>query len=197
MIKFSIITVSYNSEKTIAETIQSVKDQSFKSYEHLIIDGSSTDKTCKIINSCKHEKMTWISEVDNGLYDAMNKGLLLAAGEYVVFLNSDDVFCDEYVLEKVHNASQTSPDFIYGGISYFSGSKKDIRVWLPELFDDIKRKKLQLPHPSIFIKRKQLIDSNRFFDVNYKVAADLKQQLEIIHLDNRIGLGLKEVLVYM
>ncbi|KJE37149.1 hypothetical protein UF64_00215 [Thalassospira sp. HJ] len=197
MTKFSVITVCYNSEKTIAETIQSVKKQSFKDYEHLIVDGLSSDNTGKIVDAHKDNKIAFVSEKDNGLYDAMNKGILKANGEYIVFLNSDDFFADEYVLQKVDLISSSLPDFIYGGIRYFSENQKGARTWMPENFTTIKHKKLQIPHPGVFIRREHIIENKRLFDTTLQIAADLKQQLELIHIDNRTGMLAREILVNM
>ena len=197
MLKFSIITVCYNSEQTIAETISSVNCQSFRNYEHIIIDGLSTDTTLDIVNFSKDKKTVVFSEKDEGLYDAMNKGILKAKGEYLAFLNSDDRFINNYVLEKVNLIAKSDPDFIYGGINYFSENAHKQRIWMPDNFNIIKKKKLQIPHPCIFIKRDKLIEKNRFFDTNLKIASDLKQQLEFIHIDNRAGVLINEVLVDM
>ncbi len=197
MLKFSIITVCFNSANTIVETINSVHSQSFKSYEHLIIDGLSTDGTVDIAKSHQSDKIILFSEKDDGLYDAMNKGMFKAKGEYIIFLNSDDLFADEFVLEKINLLAINSPDFIYGGISYFSDNVYKQRTWIPESFKYIKEKKIQLPHPAICIKRLHLIEKNRLFDTKLKIAADLKQQLEIIHCDNRTGILIDEVLVNM
>ena len=91
--KISIITVTYNSAKTIKDTIESVLSQTYKNIEHIVIDGNSTDGTQEIIRS--YPKIKMISENDNGIYDAMNKGIEFASGEVVGFLNSDDMFNSE------------------------------------------------------------------------------------------------------
>ena len=116
-IRFSIITVCYNSESTIFETIQSVKNQTYTNYEHIIIDGSSTDNTLDIINKYKNnsDKVKVISEPDNGIYNAMNKGIKLASGELIVFLNSDDTF-ESNALEIITNHYNSKIDIIYGNV---------------------------------------------------------------------------------
>jgi glycosyltransferase involved in cell wall biosynthesis len=91
--RISVITVCRNAEKTIADTIQSVRAQDYTDYEHIIVDGASTDATLDIVRHLGHDKLKVVSEKDRGLYDAMNKGIALAGGDLIGFLNSDDFFC--------------------------------------------------------------------------------------------------------
>ena len=93
--KVSIITISYNAEKTLEQTIKSVINQTYKNIEYIIIDGGSTDNTLNIINNNEAKITKWISEPDKGLYDAMNKGAELAQGDYLIFMNAGDTFVDE------------------------------------------------------------------------------------------------------
>ena len=111
--KFSIITVTLNSEKLIDETIKSLFNQTFDNYELIIIDGDSNDKTLEIIKSYNKKNIVIISEPDKGIYDAMNKGISLSKGEYINFLNSGDKFANENVLEKVYNSIKTKPNLVY------------------------------------------------------------------------------------
>jgi len=98
--KLSIITVTYNSEKYLEQTIQSIANQTYRNKEYIIIDGGSTDGTLNIIKKYENKISYWISESDNGIADAMNKGLKVAAGDYVLFIHSDDYLIDPTVLEK-------------------------------------------------------------------------------------------------
>ena len=100
--KFSIITVCFNSEKTIGETLRSVSSQNYENVEHIIIDGGSSDDTLCIVNNYKHVTKI-ISEKDKGIYDAMNKGINLAEGNVIGFLNSDDVFYSENIIKDYFN----------------------------------------------------------------------------------------------
>jgi len=196
---FSVITVAYNSEATIAETITSVSSQTEIDFEHIIVDGCSTDKTLKVVDCHNHNKLKFISEPDNGLYDAMNKGLKMANGLFVAFLNSDDYFAHPEVLSCIKSVylKNNNYDIICGGLEFFDANNPCIRQWLPGSFELIKRKKLQLPHPGIFIKKSAIVDSDRLFDDTLSIAADLKQQLQIIHLDQRDGKCLSDVIVKM
>lgn len=197
MTKFSIITVCFNSEKTISQTIESIKNQKFQKYEHIIIDGKSTDNTLNIIQTHQHQRMQLYSEPDDGLYDAMNKGIKKSVGEYIVFLNSDDFFSNSEVLTKVDQKSKTNADIIYGGVNFFSNLRDNARTWLPEDWLEITGKKIHLPHPAMFVKRATIDHTNRYFDTSLQIAADLKQQLQLMHYDHCTGTRINEVLVDM
>ena len=108
----SIITITFNAQETLKPTMESVCSQSFRDYEHIIVDGASKDDTLKIARS--YEGVRILSEPDRGLYDAMNKGLHLAKGEYVIFLNSGDTFHSEDTLEKYALYAKAGADIIYG-----------------------------------------------------------------------------------
>lgn len=112
---FSIITICYNAASDIERTLQSVVAQTYRNIEYIVIDGASTDKTLDIISKYSAEVSQMVSEKDGGLYDAMNKGLSLATGEYVCFLNAGDSFFEEKTLEKiVQGLDGSTPDLIYG-----------------------------------------------------------------------------------
>src|SRR5680860_122406 len=121
--KISLITPSYNSAATIARTIDSVIAQNYPDLEYIIIDGGSKDNTAGVVASYQDKiKLNFISEPDNGIYDAMNKGVKLATGEIIGILNSDDIFYDEKVLTTVANAfSDGKTEVVYGDIKYFAG----------------------------------------------------------------------------
>lgn len=152
--KISIITVCYNSENTIEKTLQSLKSQSYKDIEYIIVDGESSDNTLKIINKYKGIINKIISEKDKGLYDAMNKGIASASGDLIGILNSDDIFFDNHVLKNIAKFhSENNVDASVGNIIQFNDSGKTVRKysakkWRPE--------KLKIgfmpPHPSIFFK---------------------------------------------
>ena len=124
---FSVITVSFNSEDTIEETINSVLSQRDINYEYIIIDGKSTDKTYSIINKYSESIDKIISEKDNGLYDAMNKGIALSRGKYISIINSDDYYTNNHVLYDVMNVfSKENVDTVFGNIYYFNKKNKNI-----------------------------------------------------------------------
>ena len=117
MKKLSIVTITYNAEKTLEQTLKSVNEQTYADIEHIIVDGNSSDKTLDLIRRFENDKMKWISEPDNGLYDAMNKGIRMATGDYICFLNAGDTFFAantvETVMYSVNRATQL-PDILYG-----------------------------------------------------------------------------------
>lgn len=191
--KFSIITVCYNSEKTIKDTINSVENQTYSNYEHIIIDGASTDNTIELVNEYENRsgRVKFLSEPDNGIYDAMNKGIGLATGDLIVFLNSDDTF--EYkALEIINQNYKLDMDLIFGDV-----------YWLEKYKNNIYERKLDIdpeqailnnkmiPHNSTFVKSS--IMKENVFDTNLKICSDYKfflhmyrQQRNIAHVPYRI-----------
>ncbi|AJI46845.1 glycosyltransferase [Francisella philomiragia] len=117
-IKFTVITVCYNSERTMQRTLQSIKDQTYKNIEYIIIDGGSTDKTLEIISNYSDIVNILVSEPDNGIYDAMNKGIKLATGDYIGFLNSDDYYTNDIFEEYNNVLVNKSYDFVYSNIFF-------------------------------------------------------------------------------
>ncbi len=113
---FSIITVCYNNLDGLKKTYQSVANQTGRNYEWIIVDGGSVDGTAQFLESLRHDNTQWVSEADNGLYDAMNKGISMASGQYLIFMNSDDEFAERDTLALVHEAIELNdfPDLIYG-----------------------------------------------------------------------------------
>lgn len=113
---FSIITVTYNARLTLPPTLRSVTEQTCDLYEMIVVDGASTDRTIDIIRGCKNENLRWISEPDKGIYDAMNKGIAMAQGEYLIFLNAGDRFASPETLQMLADAAMDNdfPGIIYG-----------------------------------------------------------------------------------
>ncbi|MGQ4001746.1 glycosyltransferase family 2 protein [Francisellaceae bacterium CB299] len=168
-IKFSVITVCYNSEATIERTLQSIRDQTYKNIEYIIIDGGSTDKTLAIVNKYKGIIDVLVSEPDNGIYDAMNKGAKLANGDYIGFLNSDDYYTNDIFEEYGKALVNKNFDFIYSNTCFFRKNEKFFRK------DDCLVKKvyqyMPISHMSIYVKNSFVQD--KMFDTKYKIAADL------------------------
>lgn len=198
--RFSIVTASYNSAATISKTINSIKNQTFKNFEHIIIDGGSNDGTLDLLERwSKKSNVTLISEVDDGLYDAMNKGVQLARGTFVVFLNSDDVFSHKNVLENVHKCITSYPlaVFFYGDIVYLSDVGSICRVWAPSKTQKTGVFFEQVPHPSVFIETKLLKSLQPPFDTSYEISADLKQQLILLIKQQVVSKHLGDQIVNM
>jgi glycosyltransferase involved in cell wall biosynthesis len=172
----SIITVCFNSEKTLEKTILSVLNQSYVNIEYIIIDGGSTDGTIDIIKSNVNKfsnNLIWISESDNGIYDAINKGISLASGDLIGILNSDDIFFNQLVIEEIVNFHLSHKiDASIGNVVQIDSRNKIIRgynskSWVPS--------KLKIgfmpPHPSIFIRR-DIFSKLGMYKIDYKIAAD-------------------------
>ena len=172
--KITIITVCYNSEKTIRDTIESVLSQNYDNYEHLIIDGKSKDNTLKIIDEYKKKykgKLRVISEKDKGLYDAMNKGIEKATGDIIGLLNSDDKYADSKVLEEIAKAFKNKKiEGTYSDLEFKDQDmEKTTRVWIS------KQGKYQLgwhpPHPTLYLR--QEVDTKiGKFNLKYRMCAD-------------------------
>ena len=170
----SVITVVYNAESTIENAIQSVLSQTYGNIEHIVIDGGSTDGTLDILNKFDGQISYWLSEKDAGIYDAMNKGMNLATGEIVGFLNADDYYFDDSVLEQVSRAlSDRQVQACYADLEYVSQDNlRVIRYWQSRPF----RKGLFAsgwcpPHPTFYV-RKSVIEKLGGFDLTFKLAAD-------------------------
>lgn len=171
--KISVITVCFNSEITIERTIKSVIDQDYYSFEYIIIDGASTDKTLEICNKYKDKITHLVSEKDDGIYDAMNKGISLASGDVIAILNSDDYFINNQCLKKIENSFTDDVDIVFGNVLIFSEKTKKIKrkykssIYKPclSIFG------IQPPHPASFIK-KSIYNKFGTYDKNYRIAGD-------------------------
>lgn len=150
--KITIITVCFNSEKTIEQTIKSVFEQTYKDIEYLIIDGGSRDLTLSILNKYKRANLRILSEPDNGIYDAMNKGIYYATGEIIGYLNSDDFYHNPFVIEKIAKAFNLKKvDCVFGDIVYVNKSNTDLilRHWLnTDFYPGAFIKGWHPPHPA-------------------------------------------------
>lgn len=181
-IKFSIITVCYNSERTIERTIQGVLEQTYEDYEYLIIDGASTDGTLDIVNKYKDkfgEKLLVVSEPDNGIYDAMNKGISKASGDIIGIINSDDYY-EPDTLEKiveVYEKDHENPLSIYYGAdrALMDGKEYSIGFHHADFLD-----KSMISHPSCFVT-KETYDTMGVFDTKYSCVADYDMMLKFKH----------------
>ena len=198
--KISIITPCFNSESTIEDTIQSVLNQDYPFVEYIIIDGKSTDNTLEIIEKYKINISKVVSEKDNGIYDAMNKGIKLATGEIIGILNSDDFYVDSKVLSTVANTfSNSHCDATYSDLQYVSknDTTKLIRNWIS---GDYKRSKFKWgwmpPHPTFFLK-KELYLKNGVYNDELSLSADYELMLRMLCKFKLSPTYIPEVLVKM
>ncbi|MDC3154332.1 glycosyltransferase [Bacteroidota bacterium] len=169
--KISIITVSYNSSETISKCIKSVNYQSFKNIEHVFIDGGSNDRTIEIIKKESKRKNKIISEKDDGIYDAMNKGIKLSSGDFILFLNSDDIFYSKNTVKSISSSLLKGYDVVYGDI-IFVKKNKTVRTWNS---GNINSKKINYgwhpPHPGLTVK-KEVFKNIGAFDLKFNLSAD-------------------------
>ena len=165
----SIITVSFNAVKTIEETILSVLNQTYHNIEYIIIDGGSTDGTIDIINKYQDRISYWVSEPDEGIYDAMNKGIAKANGELVGIINADDCYHLNTVEEIVKNYTSNEITIFYGNL-YWEGLNKlyipPKKIILHTLYIG-----MIIPHPTMFVPR-EIYKQNGFFHTEYKICSD-------------------------
>ncbi|MCP9610592.1 glycosyltransferase family 2 protein [Coprobacter tertius] len=169
---FTIVTITYNAEKTVGITLESVGNQSYKNYEYIAIDGASKDRTTQILKSSPY-LTKYISEPDNGLYDAMNKGLKLATGEYIIFLNAGDALHSKDTLEKiVDSIGENRPDIIYGETALVDTDRNFIgmrRLHAPDKLTWKSFRMGMLVCHQAFIVRRELAPE---YDTQYRFSAD-------------------------
>lgn len=198
--KFTIITAVYNRDATIGQAIDSVAAQSHRDVEHLVIDGASTDGTLQEIDTRRHSGMRVISEPDQGIYDALNKGVAAAEGDVIGLMHSDDFFAHRDVLANVSNCfAQTGADAVYGDLDYVSAHDTDniIRRWKSGAYD---RRKLgrgwMPPHPALFVRR-DVFASHGNYDTSYSIGSDYDAMLRWLWTGKISAAYLPEVLVKM
>lgn len=173
--KISIVTVVYRSEGTIGDALDSVARQSWNDVQHVVIDGASPDGTLDVIESRANPNMVIVSEPDDGIYDALNKGFRLAAGDVVGIVHADDILADETVLERVAAAfANPDVDAVYGDLDYVAKDDptRIIRHWRAGHFARAKlRTGWMPPHPTLFLRR-TAIEDHGLFDTSFRIAAD-------------------------
>jgi glycosyltransferase involved in cell wall biosynthesis len=173
--KISIITAVYNRAGFVADAVRSVQAQTWSDVEHIVIDGASTDDTLQVLHECLDARAVLVSESDEGIYDALNKGLALATGEIVGLMHSDDFYADPNVLESVAEAfSDPLVDAVYGDLDYVAKADTSsiVRHWCSGEYHPVMLSYGWMPpHPTLFLRR-SIIDRWGGFDTNFKIAAD-------------------------
>ena len=199
--KISIITVVWNNVKTIKDTIDSVLSQTYKNIEYIVIDGGSTDGTLSLLESRRDQLSALVSEPDEGIYDAMNKGIKLAKGDVIGFLNSDDFYLNDKVISKV--ASEFERDIFldasYGNLIYVdqTNTSKIIRYFKTGEFKQGLFLKGWCPaHPTFFVRR-SVYERNGNFDLNYHFASDVELMMRFLEIHKIKSLYIPEVMVKM
>ena len=218
--KVSLITVSYNSAKTIADTLKSVQAQTYTDIEYIVVDGNSNDGTIEIVkqfldsakDALQDDKLgsangasqgvvtKFLCERDKGIYDAMNKGLALATGDIIGVLNSDDFYCAEDIIEQVVLAFQkNNTDCLYGDLNYVDpiDVNKIVRKWRSGAYRKEKFLKGWMPpHPTFFV-RKRCYDQFGKFNTQFKSAADYELMLRFLFKESCSAVHLPKVMIHM
>lgn len=186
--KVSIVTVTWNSAATLSRTISSVLRQTYKDIEYIVVDGLSTDDTINIIKANEAAfkgRMRWISEKDDGIYDAMNKGIRMASGDIVGILNSDDFLTADDIIEKIVQGFTDDTDAIYGDVQFIkdSDSRKCVRYYSGRPFRPwMVRYGYIPPHPSFYVRR-TIYEKYGLYDNSFRISADVEliARLTFIH----------------
>lgn len=200
--KISIITPTLNCEKLIRRTMDSIFLQEGVEIEQIVIDGVSKDGTIAVLKEYKKKcnYLTIISEKDNGLYDAMNKGIQLATGDVIGILNAGDFYANRHILKKVMlKFENEETDSVYGDLVYIKGDKIEniVRVWRSgKLGKDKFYKGWMPPHPTFFVK-KSIYEKYGFFNTDLKISADYELILRFLLKNGVTSIYIPKVLVYM
>lgn len=181
--KLSLITTTFNSANTLLDTIQSVRSQGINELEYIIVDGGSTDGTLELIQNNRDVISKFISEPDNGIYDAINKGIAIATGEVVGLIHSDDFFASNQVLGKVIEAfSDQDVDALYGDLQYVdrTDSTKVVRNWKSKPYSDGLFEQGWMPaHPTFYLRR-QYFKQFGVYDTDFYTSADYELMLRML-----------------
>jgi glycosyltransferase involved in cell wall biosynthesis len=181
-LKISVITAAFNCKENLLELQDHLKKQTYTNFEWIIVDGDSDDGTKEFLQTQTLSK-NWISEPDNGIYDALNKGIRMASGEVIGFLHSDDIFSSENILESINKGFDTNDiDGVYGDLQYVKKNdiKDVVRNWKSRPFSKKLLKQGWMPaHPTLYLKYK-IYENYGLFNLNYKIAADYDFMVKIL-----------------
>jgi glycosyltransferase involved in cell wall biosynthesis len=173
--KISVITATYNRATTIVRAISSIKSQTYSNIQTVVVDGASEDNTISLLTPLLSSDDVVVSEPDNGIYDALNKGLKLASGDIIAFLHSDDLYFDDNIIAKVMKYFEDDKiDLVYGNVVFFSGVniEKVVRFYESDLLSEKNLAWGKMPaHPAIFIRRK-VYEKIGDFKTYYRIAGD-------------------------
>ena len=198
--KISIITAVYNRAETISRSINSIKQQSYKNVEIVIIDGKSTDGSLELAKSLLTQNDVIISEPDNGIYDALNKGINHSSGDIIGFLHSDDFFINNNILEKVANIFEINKvDVVYGDAAFFQGNDIESisRVYKSDNLSLSNLSWGKMPaHPAIYIS-KDIYNKIGSFKVDYSIAADYEFLCRMMSNEDIRSIYIQEIFVKM
>ncbi len=199
-LNISIITAVHNGRQCIGDCIESVLAQSYRDIEYIVIDGASTDGTPDIIKKYERHISKWTSEPDNGIYDALNKGLKQATGDVIGFIHADDMYAHDKVIARVASEmTKHDVDSCYGDLLYVDkmNAKRSIRYWKSRPYKEgLFQRGWMPPHPTFFV-RKAIYDRYGSFNSDFKIAADYELMIRLLEKDKISTLFIPEVLIKM
>ena len=183
--KISIITITFNSAKTLKRALESIQHQTYADIEHVIVDGASTDGTREMIESYTkaHKNVRWVSEPDDGIYNAINKGIKIATGDVIGFLHSDDIFNSADSIEQIaHAFDESGADIVYGDLQYVRAGKV-VRRWQSNAFHPRSLKYGWMPpHPTMYVRR-EVYEQVGPYDEWFRISADYDMILRLFQAD--------------
>lgn len=199
--KISVITVSFNARDTIADAISSVRAQDYSNYEHVLVDGASTDGSIGVIENKRHRNLIFVSEFDSGIYEAMNKGVRMATGDLIGFLNADDYFCrtDSLKIIAERAIANSNASAISASVAIVDSTRpsRSLRLYGATNF---RRWMLRFghmpPHPGFYARRSAFEEVGPFRG-DYKIASDFEWMVRFFYQNRKMGVFLPEVLVAM
>ena len=198
--KITVITATYNSAATVVDTLNSVASQTHTDTEHIIVDGASKDDTVGLVRMHGRRVSRLLSERDGGIYDAMNKGLAMATGDIVGFLNSDDMYADPQVLERVAEAFRDPRiDVVYGDIVFVTekDTSRVVRLWTSKPYTSgLCSRGWMPPHPSLYVRR-AVYEKYGDYDLAFPAAADFEMALRLLDMAQRKSAYIPAVQVRM
>ncbi len=198
--RISVVTACYNRAATIADAMQSLRRQSFQGYEHIIVDGGSTDGTLRTIATLADDRTKLVSRPDQGIYDALNKGYERAAGDVIGVLHSDDYYASRFILTHVARAFQDPDvDAVYGDLHYVRADRPErvVRTWRAGAFTPAALSRGWMPpHPTLFLRRR-VVDALGPYDTTYRIAADYDAILRYFGSEGFRAVYVPEVFVKM
>ena len=198
--KISVVTAVSNRAATVGDTLRSVQSQTYEDIEHVLQDGGSTDGTLDIVKRHGDPRMMVLSERDNGIYDAINRGKARATGDVVGFMHSDDVFAHDRVLENVAKAfADPQIDCVYGDLQYVAANDitRVIRHWTSGAYSRaLLARGWMPPHPTFYIRR-SLLEQHGTYDTSFQIAADYDAMLRWLWTHNLQPAYIPEVMVKM
>lgn len=197
--KISVITATYNSARTVSTTLNSLREQSYPNYEHVVVDGLSTDHTVDIVRNSGVQSMIVDVQADRGIYDALNRGVVLAGGDVIGFLHSDDFFPDSDVLSRVAQAfSDPAVEICFGDMAYVSqnNTSRVVRRWKSGEF---RRRRLRFgwmpPHPTVYVRTELL--KRYLFNPEYRISGDYDSVLRLLSRESVKIVYIPHELVHM